>query len=226
VDVALIDVAVKCAVETPRADGNGRDGGKAVMTVAMPQDWCLAHGTPRLAHGWNQEEAGFVDEDEVGSQPSDVFFTRGQTAFFHRVIATSLRSIARRLRLLVAPSQLVEESADVITMILHSKAPLDQYGNPLSGPKFRPGRIPAFSSLLKIKEFIMATATFKTVGFCAHYSKQGDWAFGYALDLSRRHSLKLNVFHFLEDPYPHRKSQLLFCFSLLNFPNLKTGGHI
>jgi hypothetical protein len=47
----------------------------------------------------------------------------------------------------------------------------------------------------------MTTATFKAVGYCTHYSKQGDWAFAYALDLSQRHHLKLNVFHFLEDPY-------------------------
>lgn len=47
----------------------------------------------------------------------------------------------------------------------------------------------------------MAITTFRAVGFCAHYSKQGDWAFNYALGLSREHSLKLNVFHFLEDPY-------------------------
>jgi hypothetical protein len=50
----------------------------------------------------------------------------------------------------------------------------------------------------------MAIPTLKAVGFCAHYSKQGDWAFNYALELSQQHSLKLNVFHFLEDPYdPH-----------------------
>jgi hypothetical protein len=47
----------------------------------------------------------------------------------------------------------------------------------------------------------MTTATFRAVGFCAHYSKQGDWAFAFALDLSKKYSLKLNVFHFLEDPY-------------------------
>jgi len=47
----------------------------------------------------------------------------------------------------------------------------------------------------------MAIPTLNAVGFCAHYSKQGDWAFSYALGLSRKHSIKLNVFHFLEDPY-------------------------
>jgi hypothetical protein len=47
----------------------------------------------------------------------------------------------------------------------------------------------------------MTVVRLRAVGFCAHYSKQGDWAFQYALSLSRRHSLQLNVFHFLSDPY-------------------------
>ena len=47
----------------------------------------------------------------------------------------------------------------------------------------------------------MAIPTLNAVGFCAHYSEQGDWAFDYALDLSRRHGIQLNVFHFLSDPY-------------------------
>lgn len=47
----------------------------------------------------------------------------------------------------------------------------------------------------------MAIPTLNAVGFCAHYSDQGDWAFDYALRLSRRHKIQLNVFHFLSDPY-------------------------
>ncbi|MEW5993095.1 MAG: universal stress protein [Candidatus Zixiibacteriota bacterium] len=47
----------------------------------------------------------------------------------------------------------------------------------------------------------MAIPTLNAVGFCAHYSEAGDWAFDYALKLSQLHSLKLNVFHFLSDPY-------------------------
>ena len=47
----------------------------------------------------------------------------------------------------------------------------------------------------------MAIPTFNALGFCAHYSKQGDWAFNFALRLSRRYNVKLNVFHFLLDPY-------------------------
>ncbi len=47
----------------------------------------------------------------------------------------------------------------------------------------------------------MAIPTFNAVGFCAHYSKQGDWAFDLALELSKAHEVKLNVFHFLTDPF-------------------------
>jgi len=47
----------------------------------------------------------------------------------------------------------------------------------------------------------MAIPTLNAVGFCAHYSDQGDWAFDYALRLSRQYKIKLNVFHFLTDPY-------------------------
>jgi len=47
----------------------------------------------------------------------------------------------------------------------------------------------------------MTVPNIKAVGFCAHYSEQGDWAFDYALNLSRKYSLRLNVFHFLTDPY-------------------------
>lgn len=47
----------------------------------------------------------------------------------------------------------------------------------------------------------MAIPTLNAVGFCAHYSDQGDWAFDYALKLSKSRSLQLNVFHFLSDPY-------------------------
>jgi hypothetical protein len=47
----------------------------------------------------------------------------------------------------------------------------------------------------------MAIPTLNAVGFCAYYSNQGDWAFAYALRLARLHQVKLNVFHFLNDPY-------------------------
>lgn len=47
----------------------------------------------------------------------------------------------------------------------------------------------------------MTIPTFNAVGFCAHYSKQGDWAFDLALQISQFHALQLNVFYFLKNPY-------------------------
>jgi hypothetical protein len=47
----------------------------------------------------------------------------------------------------------------------------------------------------------MSTFAVRAIGFCAHYSRQGDWAFDFALRLARAGSLRLNVFHFLVDPY-------------------------
>jgi len=47
----------------------------------------------------------------------------------------------------------------------------------------------------------MAVISLDAVGFCAHYSEAGDWAFDFALELSRQRNVQLNVFHFLSDPY-------------------------
>lgn len=57
----------------------------------------------------------------------------------------------------------------------------------------------------------MAITTINSVGFCAHYSEPGDWAFDYALHLARQYRVKLRVFHFLSDPYDpsDRRAELL-----------------
>lgn len=52
----------------------------------------------------------------------------------------------------------------------------------------------------------MSTFSVRAIGFCAHYSLQGDWAFDFALRLARAGSLRLNVFHFLVDPYDREAS--------------------
>lgn len=64
-DVILEQLAVQSAVEPPRTDGDAGDGGDAVVTVAMANDRRLADGAPCLVDSRNQEEAGFVNEDEV-----------------------------------------------------------------------------------------------------------------------------------------------------------------
>jgi len=45
----------------------------------------------------------------------------------------------------------------------------------------------------------------KGVGLCAIFSRQGDWAFDYALLLARQHRTRLSIFQFLESPYKLRR---------------------
>jgi hypothetical protein len=45
----------------------------------------------------------------------------------------------------------------------------------------------------------------KGVGLRSSFSRQGDWAFEYALSLARHHNCSLNIFHFFESPYTLRK---------------------
>ena len=47
----------------------------------------------------------------------------------------------------------------------------------------------------------MAIPAIEAVGFCAHYSRPGDWAFEFAVQLARQHQKRLNIFHFVADPY-------------------------
>lgn len=42
----------------------------------------------------------------------------------------------------------------------------------------------------------MTTMAVKDVGFCAHFSRQGDWAFEFSLSLAKRLENRLNVFYF------------------------------
>jgi len=87
---------VETAVATARAEGHGRDHRNAVMLVPVTHQRRLAPQRPGAPHRRRQEEAAFVDEDEVGAQPRGVFFTRGQSCVFHLAMAASSRSSARR----------------------------------------------------------------------------------------------------------------------------------
>jgi hypothetical protein len=64
-----------------------------------------------------------------------------------------------------------------------------------------PGTVVSFARYQKRK----LGGTMKGIGLCAIFSRQGDWAFDYALSLARHHKTKLNVFHFLESPYMLRR---------------------
>ena len=95
-DVHGVEVTVEAETATLGAERDTRDGRNPVVTVAVTVDRCLTTRTPCLAHGWNQQEARFVNEDNMGAQPFGVFFTRGHTVRFHSAIRSSSRSMARR----------------------------------------------------------------------------------------------------------------------------------
>jgi hypothetical protein len=48
----------------------------------------------------------------------------------------------------------------------------------------------------------VTTIAVKDVGFCAHFSRQGDWAFEFALSLARRLGHRLNIFYFPRLDWP------------------------
>jgi len=76
---------------------NPRDHKDSVpSSLAMTMDGRLPFRRPGSHHRGNQEEARFVGKYDMGAQPRSVFFTRGQTSRFQRLIFSSSRSKARR----------------------------------------------------------------------------------------------------------------------------------
>ncbi len=95
-DVLRVTPEVQANAPTPGSNGDARNHGDAIMPVAMMNDGRLTAGSPGLSHRGDQEEARLVDEDDVGTQPRSVFFTRGQFLRFQRSMTSSFRSSARR----------------------------------------------------------------------------------------------------------------------------------
>ncbi len=95
-DVRLVAPEVQADAPTPGSKGEARDHGDAIMPVAMMNEGRPTARSPGLSHRGDQEEARLVDEDDVGTQPRSVFFTRGQSLRFQRSMASSSRSKARR----------------------------------------------------------------------------------------------------------------------------------
>ena len=94
-DVLEVELIVETQVVSSRADGDPRDDRDFVPPIAMTMNRSAATGRPGLDHVGDQQESGLVGEDEMGAQPSSVFFTRGQSFRFQRWMASSSRSMAR-----------------------------------------------------------------------------------------------------------------------------------
>jgi len=95
-DVLRVALEVQANAPTPGRKREARDHGDAIMPVAMMDDGRLTAGSPGLSHRGDQEEARLIDEDDVGTQPRSVFFTRGQFLRFQQSMPSSSRSKARR----------------------------------------------------------------------------------------------------------------------------------
>lgn len=96
VDVRAVEAIVEAHAVPNRADREGRDDRDAVATVAVTQHRGATPRCPGLEQRGDQLEAALVREDDVGAQPLGVFFTSGHTSRFHRSMASSSRSRARR----------------------------------------------------------------------------------------------------------------------------------
>jgi hypothetical protein len=94
-DVLEMELEVEVEALSTRTDADRRDGGHAIVPIEMPDDGSLAHRRPGPGDRRCQEEARFIGKDEVGTQPSGVFFTRGQSFRTKRRITPSSRSKAR-----------------------------------------------------------------------------------------------------------------------------------
>jgi hypothetical protein len=91
-----VKLVIQPQVPSSRADRDSRYHRDPVAPIQMAMNWGLTSWGPSFVDRWDQQKARFVDKDEVGTQPTSVFFTRGQSFRFQRSICSSSRSTARR----------------------------------------------------------------------------------------------------------------------------------
>jgi hypothetical protein len=96
-DVVVVKLEEKIQAPAPGGDGDARDRRDPVAPIEVVHPRRLCHGSPRLGDGRGQEEPRFIGEDEVGAQPGDVFFTRGQSSRKNLPMLFSSLSRARLL---------------------------------------------------------------------------------------------------------------------------------
>jgi hypothetical protein len=95
-DVHAMELIVEGDPMALRADRQSGNQRHLAMLIAVSGDRRLSPRRPGAADRSDQQEAGFVQEDEVGAQVQRPFFMRGHSSRFHCSIRSSLRSKARR----------------------------------------------------------------------------------------------------------------------------------
>ena len=93
-DVFRVELKMKVEALAAGRNRDSRDDGDPVASIEVMNRGRLTHGSPGAGDRRGQLEAGFVSEDEVGTQPPGVFFTRGQSSRMKRRISALLRSSA------------------------------------------------------------------------------------------------------------------------------------
>ena len=94
-DVLEVEMEVEVEPSTFGTDGDAGNNRDAITPVVMTQHRGLPDRSPTPGDRGGQEEAGFIGEDDVGTQPRSVFFTRGQSSRTKRRTSRSFRSKAR-----------------------------------------------------------------------------------------------------------------------------------
>lgn len=96
-DVVVVELEEKIQAPAPGGDGDARDRRDPVAPIEVVHQRRLSHRSPGLGDGRGQEEPRFIGENEVGAQPGDVFFTRGQSSRKNLPMLFSSLSRARLL---------------------------------------------------------------------------------------------------------------------------------
>jgi hypothetical protein len=96
-DVVVVKLEEKIEAPAPGGDGDARNRRDPVAPIEVVQQRRLPHRSPGLGDGRGQEEPRLIGENEMGTQPGDVFFTRGHSSRKNLPMLSSSRSRARLL---------------------------------------------------------------------------------------------------------------------------------
>lgn len=94
-DILFVQAIVQPEALTLRAHRETGNDGDPLTDLMMENDRSLPPRAPSFANRGDQQESGFVDEHEMGTQPCSVFFIRGHCFRFHAWMACSSRARAR-----------------------------------------------------------------------------------------------------------------------------------